>query len=90
MSAAPLHGVWDTIGCVRFVAGDFDGARRAFEDAVRLVEKERATSEEERKECLRLYQRRLEAARFNIQAGTGGKAVPRATLPLNFPENAVP
>lgn len=94
MSKEPHHVIWDTIGCVRFVSGDFDGARRAFEDAVRLAEKERSLgdekSKEELKDGLRLYQRRLEAARLNLQSATGSKPAARATLPLSFPENSIP
>ena len=40
MARAPDSAVWDTIGCVSFVAGDLPGARAAFDEAIRLGEQE--------------------------------------------------
>lgn len=90
MSAEPLHAVWDTIGCVRFASGDFDGARRAFEDAGRLLDKDQGVPAEERVLSAKLYRDRKDAATANHQQADAAHPGPRRNLPLTFSENAAP
>jgi hypothetical protein len=60
----PDHALYDTIGCVYFVLGDYTRAREAFANAVRLCEKETGTSEAGKiaAATLPLYRERLAVA----------------------------
>lgn len=76
----PDHAIWDTIGCVRFAAGDWAGAEKAFSEAQRLVASAKLAPGDRQTQS-QLYNRRLQAARQNL--GLSGPPLP---LPLNFVE----
>lgn len=83
---SPQHAVLDTIGCVRFVAKDWDGARRAWEEALAQLAKERRIGQAERAACQGLYTRRLEDAKHNLAVAAGSRQAPLKTLLLSFTE----
>jgi tetratricopeptide (TPR) repeat protein len=62
----PKAPVWDTIGCVHFVAGEFAQARSAFDEAVKLGEHDLSRAakadREELTRSLDLYRARRQAA----------------------------
>lgn len=88
MATHPAHEVWDTIGCVHFVAGEYPRARSAFEEAVRLAEKVQAAASGDEKASLDrqvpLYRTRRQAAiDADLRAvEAGGKQGPLPALPL--------
>ncbi len=96
MEKHPAHEVWDTIGCVHFVAGEYGKARAAHEEAVRLAEKALAKASGDEKAALErqvpLYRLRRQAA---IDADLraiegGGKTGPAPALPLATAPAAAP
>lgn len=82
----PLHAVLDTIGCVRFAARDWDGARRAWEEALAQLAKDRKIAQAERAACQGLYSRRLEDAKHNLAVAAGSRQAPLRPLLLSFSE----
>ncbi len=88
MTVAPASAVWDTIGCVRFTAGDLAGARSAFDEAVRLGRSElaRASGEElkDLQQAMPLYLARQEAAGHADRRSVENRGAPAAPprLPL--------
>ncbi len=60
------HGVYDTVGCIHFVLGDFAKAKAAFAEAVKRGEpdatKGSAEEQADTQRALALYRKRLEAA----------------------------
>lgn len=88
MEKHPAHEVWDTIGCIHFVAGEYGKARGAYEEAVRLSEKAQARASGDEKASLDrqvpLYRLRRQAAiDADLRAVEGGgKTGPAPALPL--------
>lgn len=60
------HGVYDTVGCIYFIHGDFAKSKAAFTEAVKLGERDAtsgsAAERAETQRALLLYHKRLEAA----------------------------
>lgn len=86
MTRVPDAAVWDTIGCVRFVAGDLPGARAAFDEAIRFGEQEavklsgaRRTSADNQ---LALYRTRRQAAIEAARLSAEQPNLARPSLPL--------
>lgn len=82
----PMHALLDTIGCIRFATQDWDGARRAWEEALTLLAKDRKMSESMRAQNESLYKRRLEDSRHNLAVAAGSRPGPLKPLHLNFAE----
>lgn len=82
----PSHGLLDTIAAVRFALRDWDGARRAWEDALVQLPKDRTAGDAERDACRSLYSRRLEDARYNLAVAAGSRTGPLKPLLLSFSE----
>jgi hypothetical protein len=78
----PDHSLWDTVGCVRFLQGDFAKAKDAFTAANDLLAK-RPADEPGRSIIEPLYRQRLEAAAHNLNPppNTPLRALPRDLRP---------
>jgi hypothetical protein len=77
--------LWDTVGCVQFVTGDFAGAKESFATAQKLV-REGKSKDKLRRELEELYRRRFEASARNQQLVAEKSAEALAPLPKEGPE----
>ena len=86
----PSSGVWDTIGCVYYVAGEDAKAKAAFHQAVTLGERELAKVETAKKpaveRALNLARRRLQTAQEADLRGIEKRGDPLARVPLPLME----
>jgi hypothetical protein len=78
----PDHSLWDTVGCVRFLQGDFTKAKEAFTAANELLAK-RPADEPGRSIIEPLYRLRLDAAAHNLNPppNTPPRELPRDLRP---------
>lgn len=83
---SPQHVILDTIGCVRFATRDWDGARRAWEDALAQLAKDRRIDPTIKAQSDGLYRRRLEDAKHNLAVAAGSRPGPFKPLHLSFTE----
>ena len=95
---APKAPVWDTIGCVHFVAGDFAAARAAFDEACKLGEHDLAhASSADRNDLTRslaLYRARrqasIDADLQTVEHRAAPATRPHLPLPPELPDTALP
>ncbi len=80
----PDHGLLDTIACVRFANRDWDGSRRAWEDALVKLDASKLGTETYRSTARALYRTRLEAAKQNLAITAGTRTGDPRPLPLSF------
>ncbi len=88
----PTSGVWDTIGCVYYVAGEDAKAKVAFQQAVTLAERDLAKVETAKKPAaertLSLARRRLQAAQEADLRAVEKRGDPFMRSPLPLIETA--
>ncbi len=83
VSTKPEHAILDTIACIHFVGNDWDGARRALEQALaNLAEAKDPLNQRPVHEAL--YRSRLDAAIHNQAVTAGSRPGPLRPLPLTF------
>lgn len=93
----PTSAVWDTIGCIYYVAGDDAKAKAAFQQAVTLAEGELPKVDAKKRpgaeRILALFRSRLDIAQEADLRGVEkrGETAPRVPLPLAIPApSAIP
>lgn len=84
IASHPDHGLLDTIACIRFANRDWDGSRRAWEDAIAKLETSKLGGEPERAAAAALYRTRLEVAKSNLAIASGSRTGELRPLPLSF------